>query len=57
VSIARVPESIRGYGHVKLASVATAQARWRELDDRWHGRDAAVAPAAPSHKVIPLKVG
>jgi indolepyruvate ferredoxin oxidoreductase len=35
VSIAKVPEGIRGYGHVKLANVATAQARWRELTERW----------------------
>jgi indolepyruvate ferredoxin oxidoreductase len=32
--IARVPETIRGYGHVKLANLATARARWRELRER-----------------------
>ena len=53
VLIARVPESIRGYGHVKLASVATAQARWGELMDRWHGRD--VAPEVAQRKVIALR--
>jgi indolepyruvate ferredoxin oxidoreductase len=47
VAIARVPETIRGYGHVKLANVASAQARWRELLDRWHGREAAAAKAIP----------
>ncbi|MGE0097542.1 MAG: indolepyruvate ferredoxin oxidoreductase family protein [Hydrogenophaga sp.] len=31
LAIARVPESIRGYGHVKLASVATARAQWTAL--------------------------
>ncbi len=37
VAIASVPERIRGYGHVKLANVATARARWAELLDRWRG--------------------
>jgi indolepyruvate ferredoxin oxidoreductase len=36
LSIAKVPEGIRGYGHVKLASLAAANARWRELGERWH---------------------
>ncbi|NIU63826.1 MAG: hypothetical protein GWN66_25830, partial [Pseudomonas stutzeri] len=31
VKIANVPESIRGFGHVKHASVVTAQARWNDL--------------------------
>ena len=54
VLIARVPESIRGYGHVKLASVTTAQARWRELADRWEGRSVAPADAAP-RRSIPIR--
>jgi indolepyruvate ferredoxin oxidoreductase len=41
VAIAKVPENIRGYGHVKLANLATAKGRWRELLDRFHGRTAA----------------
>ncbi len=36
--LARLPERIRGYGHVKLGNLATARAQWRELLDRWHGR-------------------
>ncbi len=52
VEIARVPERIRGYGHVKLANLATAQARQRELLDRYHGR----APAAPPARVVPIAV-
>ena len=36
--IARVPERIRGYGHVKLGNLATGRAQWRVLLDRWHGR-------------------
>ncbi|MFN8838046.1 MAG: indolepyruvate ferredoxin oxidoreductase family protein [Burkholderiales bacterium] len=35
VRIASVPERIRGFGHVKLAAVATARARTSALQDRW----------------------
>jgi indolepyruvate ferredoxin oxidoreductase len=55
--IARVPERIRGYGHVKLANLATGRAQWRELLDRWHGRegDAKTKPtAAERGRVIPI---
>ena len=31
VELARVPEEIRGYGHVKLANVATVRAQWQDL--------------------------
>ena len=48
--IAKVPERIRGYGHVKLANVVTARARWQELLDRWRGVEAP----APAAKVIPI---
>ena len=34
LAVARVPETIRGYGHVKLASVATARAQWTALSPR-----------------------
>jgi len=45
--IAAVPERIRGFGHVKLAAVATARAQWRELTDRWaRGEADAGEPAA-----------
>jgi indolepyruvate ferredoxin oxidoreductase len=40
VAIAKVPENIRGYGHVKLANLASAKGRWRELLHRFHGRAA-----------------
>ncbi|MGP2492415.1 indolepyruvate ferredoxin oxidoreductase family protein [Mesorhizobium sp. PUT5] len=33
VAIAEVPEEIRGYGHVKEASIEKARARWRELGE------------------------
>jgi indolepyruvate ferredoxin oxidoreductase len=52
VDLARVPERIRGYGHVKLANLATARVRQRELLERYHGR----AAAAPAATVIPIAV-
>jgi indolepyruvate ferredoxin oxidoreductase len=47
VAIAKVPETIRGYGHVKLANLASAKGRWRELQDRFHGSTAASAKTIP----------
>ncbi|RPH42222.1 MAG: indolepyruvate ferredoxin oxidoreductase family protein [Burkholderiales bacterium] len=52
VAIASVPERIRGFGHVKLAAVATARARTRELKERWvrgdlDARADTAADAAP----------
>ncbi len=47
VTIARVPETIRGYGHVKLANLASAKARWQELLDRLQGRAALDARTIP----------
>ena len=49
VEIAALPERIRGYGHVKLAAVASARARWGDLLDRYHGR--AAPPAAPARVI------
>jgi len=40
VKLARLPETIRGYGHVKLANVVTVRAQWKDLLDRFHGRAA-----------------
>jgi indolepyruvate ferredoxin oxidoreductase len=40
VVIAKVPENIRGYGHVRLANLGSAKGRWRDLLDRFHGRTA-----------------
>ncbi|MBV8500984.1 MAG: indolepyruvate ferredoxin oxidoreductase family protein [Paucibacter sp.] len=45
VRLASLPEKIRGYGHVKLANVASARAQATELLDRFHGRTAAPAEA------------
>ena len=49
IKLARLPEAIRGYGHVKLANVVTVRAQWRDLLDRFHGRELApvVMVAAP----------
>jgi indolepyruvate ferredoxin oxidoreductase len=45
VRIAAVPERIRGFGHVKLAAVATARAQWRELTGRYARGETQVDPA------------
>jgi indolepyruvate ferredoxin oxidoreductase len=37
VKIAQVPQSIRGYGHVKDASVVTAKAEEAKLWSQWPG--------------------
>ena len=44
VEIARLPEEIRGYGHVKERHLKAARAKWAELTARW--RAPAVAKAA-----------
>jgi indolepyruvate ferredoxin oxidoreductase len=44
VEIARLPEQIRGYGHVKEGNVAKAKAKWAELLARW--RDPAAEKQA-----------
>ncbi|WP_444718844.1 indolepyruvate ferredoxin oxidoreductase family protein [Paucibacter hankyongi] len=46
LQLARLPEQIRGYGHVKHANVVTAQAKQKALLDRFHGR--AAEPLAQS---------
>ncbi len=35
VDIARVPEQIKGFGHVKERNLAAARSRWTELQTRW----------------------
>ncbi|MFY7863882.1 indolepyruvate ferredoxin oxidoreductase family protein, partial [Roseateles sp.] len=40
LQLARLPEQIRGYGHVKHANVVTARAKQKALLDRFHGRSA-----------------
>ncbi|HEY1091289.1 MAG TPA: indolepyruvate ferredoxin oxidoreductase family protein, partial [Burkholderiaceae bacterium] len=53
VQLARLPEGLRGYGHVKLTHLATVRAQWSALLERWHGGSAApaAAPAAVAERV------
>jgi indolepyruvate ferredoxin oxidoreductase len=44
VEIARIPEHIRGYGHVKERHLLAARAKWADLTARW--RNTAQARAA-----------
>jgi len=37
LSIARIPEEIRGYGHVKDRHLATARPKWAQLMEEWRG--------------------
>jgi len=37
VEIARLPEDIRGYGHVKQRHLAAARAKWDALMQQWRG--------------------
>ncbi|MFN0185840.1 MAG: indolepyruvate ferredoxin oxidoreductase family protein [Aquabacterium sp.] len=46
VQLARLPETVRGYGHVKLAQLALARAKWADLWARWEGDDAGPAAVA-----------
>jgi indolepyruvate ferredoxin oxidoreductase len=52
VEIARIPEEIRGYGHVKARHLAAARTKWDALIARWRSGDevteggAAVSPPA-----------
>jgi len=46
VDIARLPEAIRGFGHVKARHLAAARIRWAELMARWRGQVSAERRAA-----------
>jgi len=46
VEIARIPEQIRGYGHVKARHLEAARARWDALMARWRGDSPADRLAA-----------
>jgi len=43
VEIARIPEEIRGYGHVKARHLAAARGKWRGLMQQWRAGSAAAA--------------
>ena len=36
VEIARIPEEIRGYGHVKVRHLQAARTKWDGLMAQWH---------------------
>ncbi len=46
VEIARIPEDIRGYGHVKERHLAAARSRWSTLMQRWRDGQANARQAA-----------
>jgi len=45
VEIARIPEEIRGYGHVKARHLDAARAKWQRLMAQWRGAPAGAAVA------------
>jgi indolepyruvate ferredoxin oxidoreductase len=45
VEIARIPEEIRGYGHVKARHLQAARAKWQQLLGQWRQAGAARAAA------------
>ena len=45
VDIARIPEDIRGYGHVKERHLKAARTRWAELMTQWRSGAKAAQPA------------
>ncbi len=57
LTITRVPERIRGFGHVKLANVATARARWADLLAAWRGEAPTTGADATQPRVIPIAAG
>lgn len=46
VEIARIPEQIRGFGHVKARHLAAARAQWQGLMQRWEQEPAGARQAA-----------
>ncbi|SED85448.1 indolepyruvate ferredoxin oxidoreductase [Rhizobiales bacterium GAS191] len=48
VELARLAGEIRGYGHVKLASIKDVEARWQALLSRFERRAPCLAPPAPA---------
>jgi len=46
VEIARIPEDIRGYGHVKARHLAAARGKWDVLMQRWRGAEMPARRAA-----------
>ena len=51
VEIARIPEQIRGYGHVKARHLAAARSAWNERMARWRNPGDAAPPASQMRSV------
>ncbi|MGO4809022.1 indolepyruvate ferredoxin oxidoreductase family protein [Cupriavidus sp. 2MCAB6] len=50
LEIARLPEDIRGYGHVKARNLVAVRARWERLMAQWHDAQGAPSEAGPKRK-------
>ncbi|MGE8366619.1 MULTISPECIES: indolepyruvate ferredoxin oxidoreductase family protein [Cupriavidus] len=50
LEIARLPEDIRGYGHVKARNLVAVRARWERLMAQWHEAQGAPSEARPKRK-------
>ncbi|WP_374666129.1 indolepyruvate ferredoxin oxidoreductase family protein [Ramlibacter sp.] len=46
VEIARLPEQIRGFGHVKARHLAAVRTRWTQLQQQWRGGTGGIQRAA-----------
>ncbi|MBC5763603.1 indolepyruvate ferredoxin oxidoreductase family protein [Ramlibacter albus] len=46
VEIARIPEQVKGFGHVKERNLAAARTRWAELESQWAAGPTAGRQAA-----------
>jgi indolepyruvate ferredoxin oxidoreductase len=51
IEIASVPDTIRGFGHVRSRSVVQARSRWSELMPRYRGAASAQAAVASRGEV------
>jgi indolepyruvate ferredoxin oxidoreductase len=51
IDIARIPEDIRGYGHVKMRHLAAARGKWDELMARWRGSPGTTASVIEAQAV------
>ncbi len=54
VALAAIPETIRGYGHVRVRHLVQAERHQARLLDQFRGRPAAAIEAAPEQAGIPV---
>ncbi|HSB25418.1 MAG TPA: DUF6537 domain-containing protein, partial [Burkholderiaceae bacterium] len=50
IEIARIPEDIRGYGHVKVRHLAAARSKWDALMAQWRGGGGQAAAAGAASR-------